>query len=71
MKQIHEAVQALESDRILAAILDFVEEAEKRQQNLPGKSPRANMHTANTLKKSNQGCIAILPNFDDSQNEQN
>ena len=30
MKQIHEAVQALESDMILAAILDFVKEAEKR-----------------------------------------
>ena len=44
MKQIHEAVQALG----LAAILDFVEEAEKRQQNLPGKFPRVNMHTANT-----------------------
>ena len=32
---------------ILVAILDFAEEAEKRQQNLQGKFPRANMHTAN------------------------
>ena len=29
MKQIHEAVQALEWHKILAAILDFVEEAEQ------------------------------------------
>ena len=34
MKQIHKAVQALESDRILAAILDFVEEAEKRRKKI-------------------------------------
>ena len=47
MKQIHEAVQALEWHRILADILDFVEEAEKRRKNWPGKFPRANMHTAN------------------------
>ena len=35
MKQIHEAVQALESQwhRILVAILDFVEEVEKWQKN--------------------------------------
>ena len=33
MKQIHEAVQALEWHRILAAILDFVEEDEKRKKN--------------------------------------
>ena len=33
--------------RILAAILHFVEEAEKRQNNLQGKSPRANIHTEN------------------------
>ena len=45
MKQIHEAVAALESDRILAAILDFVEKAEKRQKKLQGIFPRANMHT--------------------------
>ena len=32
MKQINEVVQDLESD-ILAAILDFVEETEKRQKN--------------------------------------
>ena len=31
----------------LAAILDFAEEAEKRQKNLPGKFLRANMHNAN------------------------
>ena len=64
MKQIHEAVQALEWHRILAAILDFVKKLKKRQKKLPGKFPRANMHTA-------KGCIAILPNFDDSQNEKN
>ena len=32
---------------ILAAILDFVEKAEKRQKKLRGKFPRANMLTAN------------------------
>ena len=32
MKQIHKAVQAPERHRILAAILDFVEEAEKRRK---------------------------------------
>ena len=32
---------------ILAAILDFFVEAEKRPKKLPGKFPRANMHTAN------------------------
>ena len=48
MEQIHEAVQALrECHRIVAAILDFVEKAEKCPKNLPGKFPRANMHTAN------------------------
>ena len=48
MKQIHEAVQALESDiRFWRPSLDFVKEAEKRKKNLPGKLPRANMHTAN------------------------
>ena len=31
---------------ILAAILDFVEEAEKREK-IPGKFPKANMHTEN------------------------
>ena len=35
---------------ILAAILDFVEEAEKRQKKLPGEFLRANMHTANIYK---------------------
>ena len=45
MKQIHKAVQALESDnKIWAATLDFVEEAEKAEKNLQGKFPRANMH---------------------------
>ena len=33
--------------KLLAAILDFVEKAGKRQKNLPGKFPRANMLTAN------------------------
>ena len=47
MKQIHEAVQESDICRILAAILDFVEKAEKRKKKLPGKFPRANMHTAN------------------------
>ena len=32
MKEIHEAFQALESDRILATILDFVKETEKKYQ---------------------------------------
>ena len=32
---------------MLAAILDFVGEAEKRQKYLPGKFLRANMHTEN------------------------
>ena len=50
MKQIHEAVQALESDRILAAILDFVEETQKPRKKIPGKFLRANMHTVNILK---------------------
>ena len=50
MKQIHEAVQAPDSDRILATIFAFVEEAEKRQKKLPGKFPEANMHTANILR---------------------
>ena len=50
MKQIHEVFQALERHRILAAVLDFVEKAEKHQINLPGKLPRANMHTANIWK---------------------
>ena len=36
-----------ERHRILAAILDFVEEAGKRRKNLQGKFPRANMHTEN------------------------
>ena len=35
------------SAKILAAILDFAEEADKRQKKLPGKFVRANMHTAN------------------------
>ena len=48
MKQIHGAVQALESDiEFLAAILDTVEKAEKRKKKLQGKFPRANMHTGN------------------------
>ena len=36
-----------EQHRILAVILDFAEEAEKRHKKLPGKFLRANMHTAN------------------------
>ena len=36
--------------RILAAILDFVEETEKRKKKLPGKFPRANMNNANIWK---------------------
>ena len=49
MKQIHKAVQApaREQQRIFAAILDFVEEAEKRPKNLQGKFPRGNMHSGN------------------------
>ena len=51
MKQIHEAVQVLESDiGFLRPSWIFVEEAEKRRTNLPGKFPRANMHTANIQK---------------------
>ena len=38
MKQIHGAVQALQSDRILAAILDFVE-IEKRKKKLDSTGP--------------------------------
>ena len=48
MQQIHEAVQALESDIVFwrpSRIL--LEETEKRQNNLPGKFLRANMHTGN------------------------
>ena len=38
MKQIHKAVQALrEGYRILAAILDFVEEAEKQPKKFTGQ----------------------------------
>ena len=37
---------------------------------LQGRFPGADMHTANILKESEQGCIAILLNFDDGQNEQ-
>ena len=37
MKQIHKAVQALGSDMILAAILDFVEEAEKCKKKFTGQ----------------------------------
>ena len=44
MKQIHEAVQALETD------IGFLEETEKKQKKLPGRFPRANMDTANILK---------------------
>ena len=36
--------------RILAAILDFAGEAEKRQKNYWANSFRANMHTANIFK---------------------
>ena len=36
--------------RILAAILDFVEEVQKRKKKLPGKFPRASMHTENIWK---------------------
>ena len=43
MKQIHGVVQALESGKILAAILDFVEETKK----LPDKFPGVHMHTEN------------------------
>ena len=41
MKQIHEAVRALESDmyRILAAILDFVEEAKQAKKIYTGQIP--------------------------------
>ena len=48
MKQIHEAVQALESDtgfwRPSWILLKKLNNAKK---NLPGKFPRANMHTVN------------------------
>ena len=36
-----------ERHRILAAILDFAEEAEKHPKKLPGQSLRAIMHTSN------------------------
>ena len=48
MRQIHEAVQALDSDiEFWRPSSIFFEEAEKRQKHLLGKFPRANMHTAN------------------------
>ena len=50
MKQIHKAVQALESDigfwRPSWILLKKLKNAKK----FTGKFPRANMHTANTLK---------------------
>ena len=48
MKQIHEAVQALESDMIWAAILDFVKKTKK--------TPRKNY-------QKNSGPICILQIF--------
>ena len=47
MKQIHEAVQALESD-IWAAILDFVEETEKRKKKITSQILQG--HMANIWK---------------------
>ena len=41
MKQIHEAVQPLrERHSILAAILDFFEEAEKHKKQITGQTPQ-------------------------------
>ena len=56
MKQIHETVEALESEiGFFAAIWDFVEEAKNASKN---------------YRASSLGPI-LLPNFDDRQNEQN
>ena len=48
MKQIHEAVQALESDiGFWQPSWILLKKLKNDEKNLQGKFPRANMHTAN------------------------
>ena len=51
-----------ERHRILVAILDFVEKAEKHKRKI---------YTANFLGPNPSRGVWLLPNFDDGQNEQN
>ena len=68
MKQIHKTVQALESDIGFWRPSLILLKKLKNTKKITGQIPQGQQIFKNY---SEQGCIAILSNFDHSQNKQN